>query len=164
MRVLVSDSSVLIDLERGGFLEAVFSFSWKFVVPDLLYERELHDHGGERLIALGLRIADLKPDEVSRALSYRRRDAALSLVDTFALSLAASRRWTLLTGDRRLRDLARLEEVTWHGVLWVLDQFYEKANISRQRLHEGLFSIVSHPRCGLPKREVTIRLARFKGE
>jgi hypothetical protein len=164
MRILVSDTSVLIDLERGGFLEAAFALSWELVVPDLLYERELRDHGGGRLVALGLRVADLEPDEVSRALSYRRRQAALSLADTFALSLAASRGWTLLTGDGRLRDLARLERVTCHGVLWVLDQLHEEAATSPQRLYDGLVSIAAHPRCRLPKREVAIRLERFKVE
>jgi hypothetical protein len=164
MRVLVSDTSVLIDLERGDFLEAAFALPWEFAVPDLLYERELRDHGGERLVELGLRVADLEPDEVSRALSYRRRQAALSLADTFALSLAASRGWTLLTGDGRLRDLARLERVTCHGVLWVLDQLHEEAATPPQRLHDGLVSIAAHPRCRLPKRDVAIRLERFKVE
>lgn len=164
MRVLVSDTSVLIDLERGEFLEAAFALSWQLAVPDLLYERELRGHGGERLVELGLSVADLEPDEVNRALSYRRRQVALSLADTFALSLAVSRGWTLLTGDGRLRGLAHLERVTCHGVLWVLDQLQEETTTSPQRLYEGLVSIAAHPRCRLPKRDVAIRLERFKAE
>jgi hypothetical protein len=123
MRVLVSDTSVLIDLERGGFLEAAFSLSWQFAVPDLLFERELRHHGGDRLVELGLVVAELEPEEVVRALDYRRRQAALSLPDTFALSLAAARAWTLLTGDARLRSLAAEERVACHGVLWLLEHF-----------------------------------------
>ena len=41
MIILVSDTSILIDLERGGLLEAAFSCGLTMVVPDLLYEREL---------------------------------------------------------------------------------------------------------------------------
>ena len=41
MRVLVSDTSILIDLERADLLRAAFSVDPEFVVPDLLYEREL---------------------------------------------------------------------------------------------------------------------------
>ena len=44
-RVLVSDSSVLIDIERGALLEAAFSMSYELCVPDLLYHQELADHG-----------------------------------------------------------------------------------------------------------------------
>ena len=161
MRVLVSDTSVLIDLERGGFLEAAFSLSWELAVPDLLYENELHDHGGERLTALGLIVAELAPEEVVTALGYRRRQTALSLADTFALALAASREWTLLTGDGRLRDLARSEQVSCHGVLWMLDQLHEEKAISAGTLHSGLTTIATHPRCRLPKREIAVRLERF---
>ena len=52
MPVLVSDTSVLIDLERGSFLEPVFHLPLEFAVPDLLYERELKDHGGPILLDL----------------------------------------------------------------------------------------------------------------
>ena len=41
MQVLVSDTSVLIDLERGSLLATCFRLAFRFVVPDLLYEREL---------------------------------------------------------------------------------------------------------------------------
>ena len=41
MIVLVSDTSVLIDLERGGLLEVAFSCGHQLVVPDLLYVLEL---------------------------------------------------------------------------------------------------------------------------
>ena len=161
MRILVSDTSVLIDLERGGLLEAAFSLSSEFAVPDLLYERELRNYGGERLVEFGLRVADLEPDEIGRALIYRQQQVALSLADTFALSLAASRGWNLLTGDGRLRDLARSERLTCHGVLWVLDQLHEEAATPIQSLHAGLTMIANHPRCRLPKRDIAVRLERF---
>lgn len=161
MRVLVSDTSVLIDLERGGFLEAAFSSSWEFAVPDLLFERELRHHGGNRLVELGLLVAELEPEEVVRALGYRRRQVALSLPDTFALSLAAARVWTLLTGDARLRGLAAEERVACHGVLWLLDRFEQETVMTVGALHDGLGRVAAHPRCRLPRREVTIRLERW---
>ena len=36
MKVLVSDTSVLIDLERGSLLEISFALPFEFAVPDLL--------------------------------------------------------------------------------------------------------------------------------
>ena len=35
MKVLVSDTSILIDLERGTLLETCFLLPFQFVVPDL---------------------------------------------------------------------------------------------------------------------------------
>ena len=60
MQVLVSDTSVLVDLERGSLLEASFRLPHRFAVPDLLYERELKDWGGEELIRLGLSVEELE--------------------------------------------------------------------------------------------------------
>ena len=85
MHVLVSDTSVLVDLERGSLLEASFRLPFRFVVPDLLYERELKNYGGEELRRLGLVVEELDGDGVSRAIAYRRRAPALSLPDCFAL-------------------------------------------------------------------------------
>ena len=45
MKVLVLDTSVLIDLDRGSLVEATFRLPFEITVPDLLYERELKDDG-----------------------------------------------------------------------------------------------------------------------
>ena len=106
MKVLVSDTSALVDLERGSLLDATFRLPFEFTVPDLLYERELKGHGGEGLLERGMRIAALDGGGVTQALSYRRRRPALSLPDCFALALAVGNRWILPTGDAELRRLA----------------------------------------------------------
>jgi hypothetical protein len=41
MPVLVSDTSVIIDLERGVLLEDLFRLPFGFAMPDLLFHREL---------------------------------------------------------------------------------------------------------------------------
>ena len=64
MIILVSDTSVLIDLERGGLLEHAFSCGLTMVVPDLLYERELEPENGPLLRQLGLGVVALNFDEV----------------------------------------------------------------------------------------------------
>ena len=70
MKVLVSDTSALVDLERGSLLDAAFRLPFEFVVPDLLYERELKGHGGERLLERGVRNR-LPPDARGRAPKHR---------------------------------------------------------------------------------------------
>jgi hypothetical protein len=64
MIILVSDTSVLIDLERGGLLEVAFSLGYPMVVPDLLYERELGAENGPYLRGLGLGVVALTAEEV----------------------------------------------------------------------------------------------------
>lgn len=160
MHVLVSDTSVLIDLERGDLLEATFQLDWEFAVPDLLYKRELRDFNGPALQQLGLRVESLDGDGVRTAIDYRRRAPALSLADSFALALAKTNDWTLLAGDGALRNLAAAEGVDYHGVLWVLDQLLQ-SGLAAGTLHRALTVIAGHPRCRLPAREVRERLDRY---
>ena len=161
MKVLVSDTSALVDLEHGSLLDTMFRMPFEFTVPDLLYDRELKDYGGDRLLGLGLRIGVLDGDRVIQALEYRRQRPALSLPDCFALVLAAHGHWILLTGDAELRRLAGSEHVECHGVLWLMDRMLETASASPRQLHDGLEAIVAHPRCRLPKAEVRVRLTHY---
>lgn len=160
MIVLVSDTSVLIDLERGRLLESIFSLPYEFAVPDVLYRREMAGWGA-RLVSLGLRVEEVSAAGVGRALGYRSARPVLSLPDSFALALARERNWMLLTGDRQLRELARAEAVECHGVLWLLDRMEEVGTPALQALQEGLAAIGAHPRCRLPRREITARLERY---
>ncbi|UVK48888.1 hypothetical protein BPNPMPFG_007430 (plasmid) [Mesorhizobium sp. AR07] len=161
MPVLVSDTSVLIDLERGQLLEEMFRLPFEFAVPDLLYARELAGPLGEQLVALGLRVEVLTPTELARATMARRQNARLSTPDTFAFAIAKSRQWTLLTGDAGLRELAQAERINMHGVLWLFDQLADGNHVALERLHQGLNIIFTHPRCRLPAHDVRRRLVRF---
>ena len=161
MPVLVSDTSVLIDLERANLLEEMFLLPFEFAVPDLLYSRELAGELGDRLVQLGLRIEELTPVELRRATAVNRLHSQLSVPDTFAFAIGESRGWGLLTGDGTLRELAIAEQIDMHGVLWLFDQLADGHFVAIDRLHGGLSMLSAHPRCRLPTSEVRRRLARF---
>jgi predicted nucleic acid-binding protein len=164
LAVLVSDTSIIIDLERGNFLEDLFRLPFEFAVPDLLFRKELEGPLGDQLIELGLRIEELVPAELTRAIAIRREQARLSTPDTFAFAIAERRAWTLLTGDGALRELAKSIGVPTHGVLWLCDRFAEHEVVSNDRLYIGLCDIFNHPRCRLPAAEVHARLNKYGPE
>ena len=157
----MSDTSVLIDLDRGVLVEAAFRLPFAFTVPDVLYERELRKHGGPDLVELGLRVEELDGDGVTLALGYLRKRRSLSLPDSFALALAKKNAWTLLSGDRGLRELAKEEEVQCHGALWLLDRMFEHRVINQNDLYVGLGKIAAHPPCRLPMSEIRKRLRSY---
>ena len=83
MNVLVSDTSVLIDLERGSLLDTSFALTFRFAVPDLLYRQELashphpdqetrHDHEGQGSTAQALGEAEAGIEEVDKRCRWRR--------------------------------------------------------------------------------------------
>lgn len=161
MNVLVSDTSVLIDLERGSLLEPSFTLAFRFAVPDLLYRQELAEHGGPALVELGLRVEELDGDGVALALGYRQAHRPLSLPDCFALALAKLNSWILLSGDRHLRELAANERVACHGVLWLIDRIFEEGLLPNPVLYARVQAIAAHPRCRLPTPDLRERLRRF---
>ena len=161
MKVLVSDTSVLVDLERGSLLSACFRLPYKFAVPDLLYRRELADYGGPELVKAGLQIEELTAREVTAAQTLRGRHPKLSLPDAYAYCLASSRRWTLLTGDAELRTLARANQKACFGVLWVCDQLFDGKVTKGDALVAALEAIAAHPRCRLPRADISVRLERY---
>ena len=158
MNVLLLDTSVLIDLERGAILETIFRLPFNYAVPSLLYRMELKDYGGNALMDLGLRLEELDVKEVMLAQTYSLRLRALSVPDSFALALAKSRSWILLSGDRKLVRLAKEEEVAVHGVLWLFDRMYDEGVADGTKLFNSLRAITAHPRCRLPKAEIEKRL------
>lgn len=161
MVILVSDTSVLIDLERGGLLEPAFSCGFTMVVPDLLYERELEADNGPLLRHLGLGVVALAPDEVAFAQRLRKQRPGLSLPDCFALSCARRPGHALVTGDKLLRTEAQSLQCAVYGLLWILDQMENSGKVGTNLLHEGLTQISNHPRSRLPHGEVRARLQRW---
>ncbi|PIF75500.1 hypothetical protein CLU95_2648 [Variovorax sp. 54] len=158
MIILVSDTSVLVDLERGGLLEAAFGCGLTMVVPDLLYANELEAENGPYLRALGLGVVALTPDEMTLVQQVKAQRAGLSLADCFALSCATRPAHALVTGDRALRNEAVGRHVPTFGLLWLLDQMAASGLVSSLALWEGLTRVCSHRRCRLPMDEVNARL------
>lgn len=162
MTILVSDTSVIIDLERGQFVSACFQLPHTFAVPDLLYQRELADYGGPQLIDRGLRVEELSSQEVTRAQAIRSARPKLSLSDAYAYALASEREWSLLSGDGELRVLAYAENMPLFGVLWLADQLFDARMLEAHVMVSGLEAIAGHPRCRLPVAEIELRLTRYR--
>jgi hypothetical protein len=161
MIILVSDTSVLIDLERGGLLEPAFSCGLTMVVPDLLYQRELEAENGPLLRKLGLGVVALAPDELSFAQQLRTQRPGLSLPDCFALSCARRDGHALVSGDKLLRSEAKAQRCEVFGLLWILDQMATSGQVAPAVLREGLSRISNHPRCRLPRADVIARLQQW---
>ena len=75
IRVVVADSSMLIDVERGCVDAAPFALGFDVCVPDLLYERELLAYG-DRLLVLGLKVLEL---DGAADVMQLRRDALIPI-------------------------------------------------------------------------------------
>ena len=98
MKILVSDTSVLIDLERGGLLEAAFGCGHPLVVPDYPYQVQVG--AGKRSVASAVRAQRCRIDSGRSGVcpsdhAFRAGSVACGL---FRLELRETA--TALAGDR----------------------------------------------------------------
>lgn len=167
MRIIVSDSSCLIDLRKASLLAIFLRLPYEILIPDTLFEDELlsfSDGEKKTLVDHGLKVIDLPGERVSRAREVIRAQPKLSIHDGFAFSLAEVHPGcVLLTGDSQLRTLAETSNIEVHGILWVFDEINKNRLMTRQALHQALSRLASDPAVRLPRRELAVYFKRFEG-
>ncbi len=121
MAILVSDANIFIDVTVSNLSRAMFRLEDTIATPDVLYQEELKEHHPE-LPGLGLQVEQLSIEGVTEVERLRTVYTGPSSNDLFALALAKTNEWTLLSGDRSLRKAAAAEAVEVHGTLWLVER------------------------------------------
>ena len=161
MKVLVSDSSILIEFSKRGVLDRMFALEFQFAVPDLLFHEELIDLGPysrQDLLTFGLSVESLDVEGVELAIAYQSKRPALSLVDSFALALAGRQGWDLLTEDRTMRSVAELEGIIHRDAMWIVDNILDADVLTTSQVLTVLEQMRDDPRCPVPKAEIAERI------
>lgn len=165
MQVIVSDSSVLIDLDKARLMSRGLVGQYQFVIPDALYEEELIalvNYPKQELPKLGLRVEGLDPAQVQQAFAYQTRFPALTVQDCFALTLAKTTEQSLLlTGDNNLRKAAGHERVEVHGLIWACEQMNGYQTATARQIYNALKLLEQDPMVWLPKTPLQELLERL---
>ncbi len=159
--LLVSDASVLIDVELAGLSEAMFRLAHEFAVPDLLFEEELRDRH-DALLTLGLQLRPMPAIVIETSVRLRHRYRPPSQNDLFALALAIHEQCDLLSGDRRLVEAARELGLNTRGTLWVVEELLAAGRIDLAQAREG-YAAMRHGGSRLPWVDIELQLARWSG-
>jgi predicted nucleic acid-binding protein len=164
MRIIVSDTSCLIDLRKASLLEAFIQLPYEIGIPDVLFEELVNFKPTEMaLIEEHFRKMNLPGEGVLRVQTIASQHAALSLNDCFAFVVAERTTDSiLLTGDRRLRELAAARQIEVHGVLWAMDEMYQASVATATQLYTALQLFQQDPTVHLPNREVNSRLKLYQ--
>ena len=166
MRIIISDSSCLIDLDKGGLLRAIFDLPFSFTIPQPLYEGELpsiSEKGKEVMIEQGMQFAVLTGKQVSQAQVYYNENRQLALNDCFALVLAEEAEEAILfTADKFLKQIADSKGIETHGVLWMIDTLDEHTDVLKDILLNALMIFERDPLVWLPETEIKTRMRRLR--
>ncbi len=167
MRIVVSDSSCLIDLRKVSLLDVFLRLPYEFLIPNTLFEEELLKFTTAQKNALvrgGLKVIDLPGDRVLRAQQVMRQIPKISVHDGFAFALAEGHPGSiLLSGDGELRRLAAEHEMEVHGVLWVIDEIHRCKLATVANLRSALKLFFGDITVRLPRREVAAYMKRYEG-
>lgn len=166
MRIIVSDSSCLIDLRKVSLLKAFLSLPYEIIIPDTLFKEELlkfSDAQKSALLKGGLKVVELPAEGVLRAQELESKFPALSIHDCFALALAERNPGCiLLTGDKSLRSIADDHVIETHGVLWAVEEMHKATVGSVTQILRALELFDTDPTIRLPSRKLRAVIKRFR--
>jgi predicted nucleic acid-binding protein len=150
--IVVSDTSVLIDMENAELTKKVFQLPWKFVVPDIVFEEELSTHHGH-LLQEGLEQKSMSEASIMQAVILRKHNPKISTNDILALKLAIDQGSVLLTGDKALKKLAETLHVEVHGSIWLVQEMLKQKIIILAEA-QNAFKLMKETGSHLPWSEV----------
>ncbi len=165
MRIIISDTSCLIDLRKADLLDAFINTPFERVIPDVIFEQELIEFTSAHyeILTHGVEVQSLPPEGVNRAIEVNRLNPVLTLNDSFAFALAESTENSiLLTGDRNLRLFAKSNDLEVHGVLWMLEQIRISTDVEVKTLVDVLEIFHTDPTVHLPTNEITRMITKYK--
>jgi len=154
MRLLVSNPSISVILEQCWFLEAIAKIPIELSVTDLLYEHELKNCNGQKLVQLGLQIKTLDSITTTLVADYKQRNSSICLTELFALALAKASNFTLLSINPELTQLALAEEVDYRNLSWVFNYIVDEKAVALECMIQRLVAISQKVRCCLLKKEL----------
>lgn len=157
--LLISDANIIIDMEVAELTEVMFELPHEFVVPNALYQEELHP-GCEPLIALGLHIHVLPGDVIATVGPLRIAHPRLSANDLFAMVLARHLNCPLLTGDRHLREAATVQNLQIYGTLWLMAEMFRNGILNAHQVEEA-YALMRAARRRLPWDDVELQLQQM---
>jgi hypothetical protein len=159
--VCVTDANIWIDLHNADLLDAAFELDHTWRTPNIIVRDEVLTVGRDLLVDLSLDVRTLSGDELNRILTLNGRYPQPSPKDLSVLVVADADNGIVVSEDGPLRAAAEAEEMTVHGVLWILDRLLEEPIITENRAATALNAMLQQG-ARLPDEPVENRLDEWR--
>lgn len=163
--MVVIDASCLIDLRKGGLLNAICNLPYQLVVPLPVRESEVPYQSEAEWRMLedgGLITYDLQPNEILQVLELSECHPSLSFCDRCCIVTSLVHSGILLTGDAQLRKAAKKKGLQVHGVLMIIDKLATTNNCEVSLIRQALEVWLADKLVYLPRNEIILRLEKLK--
>lgn len=162
MQSLIVDCNIFIDFEYADIISTLFTGPFKIITPLIIYESELKSYDIE-LIDLGLITIEANQESRTLVRNLRSEYPGLSEPDLYTFVLASTLGYTLLTGDKMLRNSAKKWVIDVHGTLWFNEQLACSKVLSRHDAASGLELMLKRGR-RLPEKETRLLIENLKNQ
>ena len=164
-KVVVSDTSILIELLKLDLLESFFQLKFSMATSIFVIE-EVTDREQTELIKrfIGENVLLVNsPDErqLALAVSLYHKNSKLSLTDCCVIELAQRIGATVLTGDQRMREESERNKIPCAGFLTIMQQLVAENLLSKE---QGVQKVEMHSANNkrAPKLECLALVERWK--
>lgn len=161
MQGLILDTSICIDLAKGGLLAIMGTLSPRPAIPDITFA-ELVEPSGEEVLAAGIEVVSITANGVSRAAELADSYGGVSTPDIYCLVACEELQRTLATADRALTKTAHAVGVRAHGMLWLLDQLVTEKKLTNDAA-AGSLELMLIRGCWQPKGACELKIREWRG-
>lgn len=166
MEIVVNDTNIFIDLYSIGLLDSFFRLPIRvhtvdFVLHEITVPEQFNNVN--KFAQNGkLKVQSFGGDELKEVLSLKNRCSGnVSFTDCAVWYYAQTNNYTLLTGDRQLREKAIEANVAVKGIIYIFDMLVEHHILQPQIAATKLEELLAiNPR--LPKKIMRERIEKWK--
>ena len=168
MEIVVNDTNILIDLFNAGLLPYCKKLNLEFRTLDVIINEieDTEQYSAEQSIidegTLSVRsLSGKQIGTVYQKVAEYQGICNLSVEDISVMVYAIDNDCRLLTGDKKLKDKATLENVKVSGILFLTDMLTQEAVISNDEMASALERLLNSNN-RLPKKLIKDRIDALK--
>lgn len=162
-KIAIHDANILIDLLSVGLFDHCLALKFQFTTTNIILDElnadqiaQINPHIKAGIFGL----IEITGNELLEIQIISQEDTKLSEQDWSALYYAQKLGAILITGDKRMRNLAKNKLVDYHGILWLMDQMVEADIISGKHACIFLKNLMS-VNVRLPEKDCGERIERW---
>jgi len=165
MKLIITDTNVLFDVIKIGALPEFFSLDYAictsvFVIEEIKpsLQRELVD---TFISAKKLTVIEFTGEDVEDVVNFDTVKGLKRFTDKSVIWKSVQLNCPMLTGDKKMKEIAENIGIEVHGSIWVIDELYNYNLISTEKAIELLEQLMK-TNSWLPRNEIEKRINKLK--
>lgn len=165
MRIIITDTNVIFDIIKIGALPEFFSLDYEicttvFVIAEILPtpQRDLVE---TFIRAKNLTVFGFSAEEVEAVEKFDTERNLKRFTDKSVIWKSLQMNCPMLTGDRKMKEVAEKMGIEVHGSIWVIEELVSNNLISKEKAIT-LFEQLLITNSWLPKDEIEKRINDLK--